>query len=114
MRVEQEMFDLIIRTANKDKRVRAAYINGSRTNPNVEKDEYQDYDIVFVVTETNSFLANKNWISIFGEVSIVCALEHYLSDSLCIKLLDKDHMLPDIPESNDSLYYIKKTLQITI
>ena len=29
-----------------------------------------------------------------------CAMEDYLSDTLCIKLLDKDGLLPDIPESN--------------
>lgn len=71
MRTEQEMFDLILNIANADDRVRAVYINGSRTNPKIIKDKYQDYDIVFVVTETTSFLANKNWIKIFGEIAIV-------------------------------------------
>ncbi|MEA4823305.1 MAG: aminoglycoside 6-adenylyltransferase [Clostridiaceae bacterium] len=71
LRTEQEMFDLILEIANKDKRIRAVYMNGSRTNPNVVKDKYQDYDIVFVVTETESFLADKNWIEYFGEIAIV-------------------------------------------
>lgn len=46
-------------------------MNGSRTKPNAKKDIYQDYDIVYVVTETESFLNNKDWISIFGEIAIV-------------------------------------------
>lgn len=46
-------------------------MNGSRTNPNIGKDKYKDYDIVFVVTETESFLANKNWIENFGDIAIV-------------------------------------------
>jgi aminoglycoside 6-adenylyltransferase len=71
MRTEQEMFNLILSIANKDERIRAVYMNGSRTNPNVVKDKYQDYDIVYVVTETESFLADKTWISIFGEIAIV-------------------------------------------
>ncbi len=71
MRTEQEMFDLILEIANNDERIRAVYMNGSRINPNVVKDKYQDYDVVFVVTETESFLEDKNWIKIFGEIAIV-------------------------------------------
>lgn len=71
MRSEKEMFDLILNFAKNDERVRAVYIGGSRTNPNVKKDIYQDYDIVYVVTETKSFLDNKNWISVFGDIAIV-------------------------------------------
>lgn len=71
MRTEKEMFHLILGVANNDERVRAVYVNGSRTNPNVSKDIYQDYDIVYVVTETKSFLDNKNWISVFGELAIL-------------------------------------------
>ncbi len=71
MRTEQQMFDLILNIAKEDERVRAVYINGSRANPNVNKDKYQDYDIVYVVTDTESFLADKTWISIFGDIAIV-------------------------------------------
>ncbi|PLT29457.1 aminoglycoside 6-adenylyltransferase [Peribacillus deserti] len=68
MRSNQEMFDLIVGVAKNDDRIRAAYMNGSRTNPNVPKDIFQDYDIVFVVTETASFIIDENWISLFGEL----------------------------------------------
>lgn len=71
MRNEQEMFNLILSVAQADERVRAVYMNGSRANPNVQKDIYQDYDIVYVVSETKSFLDNKYWISVFGEIAIV-------------------------------------------
>lgn len=56
MRSEQEMFDLILNTAREDKRIRAVYMNGSRTNPNAPKDIFQDYDIVYVVRETRFLL----------------------------------------------------------
>jgi aminoglycoside 6-adenylyltransferase len=71
MRTEQEMFELILAVAKADERIRAVYMNGSRANPNVDKDKYQDYDIVYVVTETESFLTDKSWISIFGDIAIV-------------------------------------------
>lgn len=43
MRSEKEMLDLIISVANDDHRIRAAYLEGSRTNPNVPKDMFQEY-----------------------------------------------------------------------
>ncbi len=71
MRSEKEMMEIILSTAKKDERIRAVYMNGSRTNPNVPKDIYQDYYILFVVTETDSFLADKDWIGGFGKPLIV-------------------------------------------
>lgn len=68
MRSEKEMFELILEVAQRDERIRAVYMNGSRTNPSAPKDIFQDYDIVYVVTETASFLKDKNWIRIFGDL----------------------------------------------
>ena len=67
MRTEKEMFDLILGTARKDPRVRAVYMNGSRTNPNAPRDVFQDYDIVYVVRELEIFKADHSWIDVFGE-----------------------------------------------
>lgn len=67
MRTEKEVLDLIINTAREDDRIRAVYMNGSRTNPNVPRDLFQDYDIVYVVTETKPFYEDKRWIDRFGE-----------------------------------------------
>lgn len=71
MRTEQEMFDLILGTARNDDRIRAVIMNGSRTNPNAPKDIFQDYDIVYVVTETESFIKDKKWIDVFGKLVII-------------------------------------------
>jgi aminoglycoside 6-adenylyltransferase len=71
MRTEQEMTGLIINTAKADDRIRAVYMNGSRVNPNAPKDKYQDYDVVYVVTETASFIADKNWPAVFGNPLII-------------------------------------------
>jgi aminoglycoside 6-adenylyltransferase len=71
MRTEQEMLDLIIGTAQNDERVRAVIMNGSRVNPNAPKDFFQDYDVVYLVTEKDSFLADPSWIKVFGELMIL-------------------------------------------
>jgi len=71
MRTEKEMMDLIIGIAENDERIRAVYINGSRTNSNIPKDIFQDYDIVYVVKETQPFIVNKNWIKVFGDIAIM-------------------------------------------
>lgn len=67
MRTEKEMFDLILNNAKSDERIRAVIMNGSRTNPNAPKDRFQDYDIVYVVDDIESFIINHSWIDIFGE-----------------------------------------------
>ncbi len=46
-------------------------MNGSRTNPRATRDMFQDYDIVYVVTDTASFLADRQWIQVFGELLMV-------------------------------------------
>ncbi|MEK4601307.1 aminoglycoside 6-adenylyltransferase [Bacillus sp. FSL L8-0099] len=71
MRTEKEMLDLIINTAKEDERIRAVIMNGSRVNPNVKKDCFQDYDIMYVVNDIQSFISNHNWIHRFGEIMIV-------------------------------------------
>ena len=58
---------LIVQTAVFDERIRAVILNGSRANPSAKKDFLQDYDIVYVVSETESFINDPGWIDRFGE-----------------------------------------------
>ena len=67
MRSTEEMFDLILTFAKTDERVRAVVLNGSRANPNAPKDRYQDFDIVYVVNDFDTFLADHSFIDQFGE-----------------------------------------------
>ncbi|MEK5148383.1 aminoglycoside 6-adenylyltransferase [Psychrobacillus sp. FSL K6-4615] len=71
MRNENEMMDLILSFAQRDERIRAVYMNGSKTNTKVTKDIFQDYDIVYVVTETASFIEDKTWINDFGDLIMI-------------------------------------------
>ncbi len=71
MRSEQHMLDLILNTARADAAIRAVIMNGSRANPNAPKDIFQDFDIVYLVTDVASFKANSAWIDVFGERMIL-------------------------------------------
>ena len=67
MRNEAEMRSLLLSVAEQDDRVRAVILNGSRANPSVKRDRFQDFDIVYFVTEVTSFLREPDWIDVFGE-----------------------------------------------
>jgi aminoglycoside 6-adenylyltransferase len=71
MRSEQEMLELIVETAKKDERIRAVIMNGSRTNPNAPKDIFQDFDIVYIVTDVTAFKYAYAWLKRFGELMIM-------------------------------------------
>ena len=71
MRSEQEMLDLIVDTARCDERIRAVIMNGSRANPNAPRDGFQDFDIVYLVTDATPFRNNFEWIKRFGEIMIM-------------------------------------------
>lgn len=149
MRGEDTMYRLILDIANEDDRILAVYMNGSRVNVNAPKDIFQDYDIVFVVKETKSFIEDKDWIHKFGNIlymqypdehpdfpsdkenfygwlmqfddgnridlhveTVAHAKEHISDDKLCRILLDKEHILPKIPEPTDEDYYVKKPSEL--
>lgn len=145
MRSEEEMYQMLLNIANTDDRILAVYMNGSRTNINVPKDIFQDYDVVYVVQKTQPFIEEKDWICQFGTIlymqypdespnepgdkenqygwlmqfddgnrvdlhveSVTHAIEHIHDDKLCKILLDKEHILPKIPEASDEDYRVKR------
>lgn len=71
MRSEQEMLDLILGTARQDDRIRAVILNGSRADPAAPHDFFQDFDIVYVVSDAAPFRHNPRWIDVFGERMIL-------------------------------------------
>jgi aminoglycoside 6-adenylyltransferase len=93
MRTETEMLALILNTAQNDQRVRAVIMNGSRLNPIAPKDCFRDYDIIYIVTEKESFLADPGWIKIFGDLMI-------------LQLPDEMSDPPPNPEDKDSYGYL--------
>ncbi|MDP7144549.1 MAG: aminoglycoside 6-adenylyltransferase [Pseudomonadales bacterium] len=70
-RTEKEMLALIIGFANVDDRVRTVLMNGSRANPNVVKDPFQDYDVANFVTDVEPFRDEAYVLPHFGEAIVV-------------------------------------------
>ena len=66
MRTETEMLDLILQTA-KNLKVEAVAMSGSRTDTRVPKDEFQDYDVVYVVENLDELITDLYWIDQFGK-----------------------------------------------
>ncbi len=71
MRSEREMLDLILETARADERIRAVILSGSRANPEAQHDIFQDYDVVYLVTDVAPFKADHDWHKRFGEIMIM-------------------------------------------
>ncbi|EGU62563.1 streptomycin adenylyltransferase [Streptococcus mitis bv. 2 str. SK95] len=66
MRTESEMLGLIFQTA-KVLQVEAVAMSGSRTNPKAPKDEFQDYDVVYIVGDLDALMSDLSWLDWFGK-----------------------------------------------
>ncbi|WP_173274845.1 aminoglycoside 6-adenylyltransferase [Streptococcus sp. 68] len=66
MRTETEMLDVILKTA-KTIQVEAVAMSGSRTNQNAPKDEFQDYDVVYIVDNIDHLTSDLSWLNQFGK-----------------------------------------------
>ncbi|MEZ4583524.1 MAG: aminoglycoside 6-adenylyltransferase [Caldilineaceae bacterium] len=64
MRNEPEMLDLIL-NRRAPTAACAVIMNGSAST-RARRDPFQDYDIVYVVTDVDSFKAEPDWIDVFG------------------------------------------------
>ena len=65
MRTETEMMNLILQIANA-LNVNAVAISGSRTNQKVQTDEFQDYDVVYLVDNLENLISDLSWLDQFG------------------------------------------------
>ena len=77
MRAETEMLDLILQTA-KTLQVKAVAMSGSRINPKAPKDEFQDYDVVYIVDDLDNLTSDLSWLNQFGKriIEQEVALDH--------------------------------------
>ena len=66
MRTEPEILDLIFQTA-KVLQVEAVAMSGSRTNPKAPKDEFQDYDVIYIVDDFANLTSDLSWLNQFGK-----------------------------------------------
>ena len=66
MRTETKMMGLILQIAE-SLQVEAVALSGSRTSPHPLKDEFQDYDVVYIVENLNDLLNDLSWLDQFGK-----------------------------------------------
>ncbi|QQC00196.1 aminoglycoside 6-adenylyltransferase [Streptococcus oralis] len=64
-RSEVQMLRLILQVAE-NIQVEAVAMSGSRTNPKAPKDEFQDYDVVYVVDDLDNLTSDLSWLDQFG------------------------------------------------
>lgn len=146
-RTEEEMLALILGFARSDDRIRAVVMNGSRVNPNAGKDIFQDYDVVFFVTNVVPFREETSVVPYFGVPLLVEKVEDQVYrpgirdgrytynvqftdgnridmaflhvemletrpfDSLTRVLLDKDGLIPDLPNPGEESFFIAEPTQ---
>jgi len=65
MRTDQEMLELILGTAKKLQVDAVAPLSGSRTDTKAPKDEFQDYDVVYVVDDLDTLTNDLSWLDQF-------------------------------------------------
>ncbi len=70
-RTEKEILNLILNVANEFDLVRAVILNGSKANINISKDNYQDFDILFIVRDVEFFVENNIFPAKLGEILIM-------------------------------------------
>lgn len=101
MRAEAEMLDIIIKIA-KNLKVKAVAMSGSRTDTKASKDEFQDYDVVYVVDDFDNLTSDLYWLDYFGKriIEQEVVLDHrrlYLmlfedGNRIDLTLCPKEHM----------------------
>ena len=62
---DDKMMDLILRIAEFLK-VEAVALSGSRTTTDSPKDEFQDYDVVYIVEDLEDLISDLSWLDQFG------------------------------------------------
>jgi aminoglycoside 6-adenylyltransferase len=67
LRNTETIKNLIVEKAISDDRIRAVLLNGSRANPNVKPDKFQDFDIVYIVNNLQTFVSDHSWVDYFGK-----------------------------------------------
>ena len=64
-RSQEQMLRLILQTA-KSLQIDAVALSGSRTDTKAPKDEFQDYDVVYVVDDLDNLTSDLAWLDQFG------------------------------------------------
>ncbi len=123
MNRDEEIKKMILDKAENDSRIRSVLLNGSRANAKIARDKFQDFDIVYIVSETESFLSDHSWIRIFGDLLIMQMPDEMIIDnkkqgsSFAYLMLFKDGNRIDLtlyPSDKFKNEFIKDSLSVVL
>lgn len=109
-RTEKEIFDTILNVANEHDFVRAVILNGSKADKNCLKDDYQDFDILFIVKNVEYIVNSKIFPDKLGKILIMQTPDKMdgiwpdNKDKYTYLMLFEDENRVDLKLINDSVY----------
>ena len=80
MKKYEEMYELILKTATEDERIRAVTMEGSNVTAGAVHDAFSDFDITFFVSDIREFTAEKDYMKRFGEILILQTPDDYYEE----------------------------------
>ncbi len=102
MRTEKEILNLVSEFAYQRSNVKIIALEGSRTNENIKKDKFQDYDFAFFVSDIEYFTHEESWLSLFGELLFIQKPE------------DMELFPPDLDYGYSYIMYFKDGIKMDI
>jgi len=100
MRTEHDMIVHIQEHARQDENVRGVVINGSRVSPSAIRDDYQDYDIFYLVNDVQKFISDHTIEHELGDTKLLFRPDqHYpelFHDEQVYLMLFTDNMRIDL------------------
>ncbi|WP_428220649.1 aminoglycoside 6-adenylyltransferase, partial [Enterococcus faecium] len=87
-------------------RIRIVTLEGSRANINIPKDEFQDYDITYFVSDIEPFISNDDWLNQFGNIIMMQKPEDM--ELFPPVLIDKDCRIKRDIVPTDIDYHVRK------
>lgn len=102
MRTEKEILNLVSEFAYQRSNVKIIALEGSRTNENIKKDKFQDYDFAFFVSDIECFTHEESWLSLFGELLFIQKPE------------DMELFPPDLDYGYSYIMYFKDGIKMDI
>lgn len=67
----EEMYELILKTAREDDRIRAVTMEGSNVTPGAVHDAFSDFDVTFFVSDIREYSKDKDYMKRFGDILIL-------------------------------------------
>ncbi len=65
---QSNVIEKLVRWGEAEPLLRAAILTSSRAIPHAHRDRFSDYDVILILTNIDSFFADRSWLDAFGSV----------------------------------------------